>query len=94
MIAFFGILLHELTGNPFWDALGSILIGVLLAVVAVVLIQRNRRFLLGEPGSDLAWQTVLTTLGETCSAMLENAMPELDPPISDSSSSWTIFTTC
>jgi cation diffusion facilitator family transporter len=62
VIAFFGVLLHELTGNPFWDALGSILVGVLLAVVAVVLIQRNRRFLLGEPGSDEAWQAALSAL--------------------------------
>jgi len=62
VIAFLGLLLHELTGNAFWDALGSILIGLLLAVVAVVLIERNRRFLLGEPGSDRAWQIVLTTL--------------------------------
>lgn len=62
VIAFLGLLLHELTGNAFWDALGSILIGVLLAIVAVVLIERNRRFLLGEPGSDRAWQIVLTTL--------------------------------
>ena len=62
VIAFLGLLLHELTGNPFWDALGSILVGVLLAIVAVVLIERNRRFLLGQPGSDRAWQTVLATL--------------------------------
>jgi cation diffusion facilitator family transporter len=62
VIAFFGVLLHELTGNPFWDALGSILVGVLLAIVAVVLIERNRRFLLGQPGSDRAWQAALTAL--------------------------------
>ncbi|SEA80387.1 cation diffusion facilitator family transporter [Leifsonia sp. 21MFCrub1.1] len=62
VIAFLGLLLHELTGNPFWDALGSILIGVLLAVVAVVLIERNRRFLLGQPGSDRAWQVALGAL--------------------------------
>jgi cation diffusion facilitator family transporter len=62
VIAFLGLLLHELTGNPFWDALGSILIGVLLAIVAVVLIERNRRFLLGEPGPDRAWQIALSTL--------------------------------
>jgi cation diffusion facilitator family transporter len=62
VIAFLGLLLHELTGNPFWDALGSILVGVLLAIVAVVLIERNRRFLLGQQGSDRAWQAALTAL--------------------------------
>ena len=57
-------LLHELTGNPFWDALGSILVGVLLAIVAFVLIERNRRFLVGQPGSDRAWQAALAALLE------------------------------
>jgi cation diffusion facilitator family transporter len=54
--ALLGLLLaaHQLTGSATPDAIGSILIGLLLVVVAVVLINRNRRFLIGQeadPGS-------------------------------------------
>jgi cation diffusion facilitator family transporter len=47
-IAFAGVLLHQLTGSPAYDSIGSILVGLVLGVVAVVLINQNRRFLLGE----------------------------------------------
>ncbi|MBB6402908.1 cation diffusion facilitator family transporter [Arthrobacter sp. AZCC_0090] len=48
VIAFIGVFLHQLTGSPLPDALGSIFVGILLGAIAVVLIDRNRRFLVGQ----------------------------------------------
>ncbi len=47
-IAALGMALHEITGEAFWDALGSILVGCLLAYIAVFLIKRNSEFLVGQ----------------------------------------------
>lgn len=47
-IAAVGLGAHQLTGSSTPDAVGSILVGVLLAAVATVLIDRNREFLIGE----------------------------------------------
>ncbi|WP_417218333.1 cation diffusion facilitator family transporter [Arthrobacter sp.] len=47
IVAAAGIYLHLVTGNGLWDALGSVVIGLLLGVVALVLIDRNRHFLVG-----------------------------------------------
>jgi cation diffusion facilitator family transporter len=63
-IAAAGIAMHELTGVAAWDALGSILVGVLLGVVAVLLIDRNRRFLTGEPGSEFLYNAAMTRIQE------------------------------
>jgi cation diffusion facilitator family transporter len=48
LIAAAGLAAHQLTGSPVPDAAGSILIGLLLAAVAMLLINRNRRFLIGQ----------------------------------------------
>lgn len=36
------------TGNTIWDAVGSIIIGISLGIVAIVLIMKNRSYLLGK----------------------------------------------
>ena len=48
VIAAVGLVAHQLTGSSIPDAIGSILVGVLLAWVALLLINRNRRFLVGQ----------------------------------------------
>jgi cation diffusion facilitator family transporter len=50
-IAAAGLGAHQLTGSSTPDAVGSILVGVLLAAVATFLIDRNREFLIGEEAS-------------------------------------------
>jgi cation diffusion facilitator family transporter len=64
VIAFAGVGLHQYTGSAVPDAIGSILVGVLLAVVAVVLIERNARFLVGQVVSPAIRGRVLQSLLE------------------------------
>jgi len=42
------IIISNLTGNHMFDAFGSIIIGALLAIVAAVLLNTNRKYLLGK----------------------------------------------
>ncbi len=47
IIAFVSIIASIITQNPFFDAFGSILIGILLGIVALLLIKKNRAYLIG-----------------------------------------------
>ena len=50
--AFVGILLAQLTGDPRFDGLGSIVIGGVLTVVAIFLAYESRGLLVGERAED------------------------------------------
>jgi cation diffusion facilitator family transporter len=64
VIAAAGLAAHQLTGSAVPDAVGSMLIGLLLGVVAVVLINRNLRFLVGEEADPRIRSAVLRALLE------------------------------
>jgi cation diffusion facilitator family transporter len=51
VFALSGVGLAELTGEPRWDAVGTLAIGILLTVIAVVLTVEMRSLLLGESAS-------------------------------------------
>jgi cation diffusion facilitator family transporter len=62
VIATAGLAAHQVTGSPVPDAVGSILVGILLTVVAVMLVNRNRRFLVGQEADPRARAAVLRAL--------------------------------
>jgi cation diffusion facilitator family transporter len=64
VIAAAALAAHQLTGSAVPDATGSILVGLLLGVVAVVLINRNLRFLVGEEADPRIRSAVLRALLE------------------------------
>ena len=47
LFAFFGLGMSSLTGSTIWDAIGTILIALLLGVIALWLVSLNARFLVG-----------------------------------------------
>lgn len=47
-VAALGLTLSLLTGNPFWDGLASVVIGLVLGVLAVVLLYEAKGLLIGE----------------------------------------------
>jgi cation diffusion facilitator family transporter len=51
VLALVGIALAELTGNPRFDAMGSVAIGILLGVIAVTLVVEMKSLLIGESAS-------------------------------------------
>lgn len=51
LFALFGLLMTHFTGNARWDAVGSVAIGALLVVIAIILAVRMKALLIGESAS-------------------------------------------
>ena len=52
MFALFGVGLTVITGNPLFDAIGTLMIGTLLIVIAIVLGIETKSLLVGEGATD------------------------------------------
>ena len=59
-IAFAGVFLSELTNNPIYDGIASIIIGILLTVVAIILVAETKGLLLGESASPEIRESIKT----------------------------------
>ena len=63
--AFVGVALMLITGNQYFDAAGTALIGVLLVLVAITLAIETKSLLLGESASPDAQRAILAALAAT-----------------------------
>lgn len=52
VLALFGVCMTLITGNGVWDAAGTMMIGLLLVVIAVILAIETKSLLLGESATD------------------------------------------
>ena len=65
LIAFIAVGLAALTGNGLWDAIGSIVIGMLLMVVAVLIARDTHSLLIGERATPEMERTALEVTEST-----------------------------
>jgi cation diffusion facilitator family transporter len=68
--ALFGVGLAMITGDPVWDGIGTIMIGVLLGVIAVILIIEMKSLLIGEGATP-------AELDDICAALTEGRVERL-----------------
>ena len=61
-LALAGVVTSALTGDLLWDALGTMAIGVLLLVIAIVLVVEMRGLLIGEGGTPVQVRTIREAL--------------------------------
>jgi cation diffusion facilitator family transporter len=62
VFALIGVGLATLTGDPMWDAVGTITIGILLGVIAVILIIEMKSLLIGEGATPAELDSIVDEL--------------------------------
>jgi cation diffusion facilitator family transporter len=62
VFALFGVGLSVITGDPVWDAIGTLMIGALLGVIAVILIVEMKSLLIGEGATTSELGTITNAL--------------------------------
>ncbi len=81
IVALFGLLIAHETGNPIFDGIASIVIGVILGMVAVVLAWESKSLLIGESASDEDLRKLKSVIEETDGVSLNSEIMtmHLDP---------------
>jgi cation diffusion facilitator family transporter len=62
VFALLGVVLSEATGNPVWDGIATVAIGVLLGLIAVILIVEMKSLLIGEGAGPELLATIVREL--------------------------------
>ena len=65
IFAVVGLGLAEITANPRWDAVGSIAIGILLVIIAVILVIEMKGLLIGEAATPATVASITQTMKST-----------------------------
>ncbi|MEB3032248.1 cation diffusion facilitator family transporter [[Mycobacterium] nativiensis] len=69
VLALMAVGLSVLTGNPVWDSVGTLAIGVLLGLVAVFLMTEMHSLLIGEGATPAEDQAIRTALEQTANVL-------------------------
>jgi cation diffusion facilitator family transporter len=62
VFALLGVGMSVITGDPVWDGVGTIMIGVLLGIIAVILIIEMKSLLIGEGATPTELRTIVAEL--------------------------------
>ena len=69
VFAFICVLLAKITGNAVWDGIGTLSIGVLLGVIAIVLAIETKSLLIGEGALPEQFKAITTAIEESPEVM-------------------------